>query len=149
MNDQFASRPITMETTSGSSWSCVPNEDDEPLRGIVFVQHLAGSVAWTGLGARVLVHFVVVLVIPGDSLVLTVVIVVVVALVTFVLAWVRLGDLVAAVALPDEVVTAAVSACSCRINKTFKCWSEMPQGKFKYPIEDVCVPSIDLKLEKT
>ena len=108
-------------------------------------QHLAGSVAWTGLGARVLVHFVVVLVIPGDSLVLTVVIVVVVALVTFVLAWVRLGDLVA---LPDEVVTAAVSACSCLINKTLKCWSEMPQGKFKYPIEDVCVPSIDLKLEK-
>ena len=56
-----------METTSGSSWSCVPNEDDEPLCSIVFVQHLAGSVAWTGLGARVLVHFVVVLVIPGDS----------------------------------------------------------------------------------
>ena len=88
-----------METTSGSSWSCDPNEDVEPLGGLVFVQHLPVLVVGGGLGGQVVVHFVGALVIPGDSSV-RMVMVVFVALVTFLLAWVVLGDLVAAVVLP-------------------------------------------------
>ena len=51
------------------------------------------------MGGQVVVHFVGALVIPGDSSV-RMVMVVFVALVTFLLAWVVLGDLVAAVVLP-------------------------------------------------